>query len=210
MFSQWRRNGNRYSKNFVALEGRSLLIETQDRRSKKKRGKYFIFVSLFVILLSVFVLALFIRNSAWYHEVFDYDAVSLGKFLRKEKLDTGVTEIRSAYFVDENGREVKLEFPVEFWTMIADDFAGLTWGKAIKYRIHSVSQPVNDILITSRRKIIELELVSAKHEEPVFVKIYKEGYVWISLKAEDEFMIGTACIPKYYDEALKFISMEGE
>lgn len=94
--------------------------------------------------------------------------------------------------------------------MIADDFAGLTWGKAIRYRLHWVSEPVDEMLITGRSKILELELVSEKHTEPVFIKIYRQGYVWVSLRKEDEFRIGTASAKKYYDEALKFISMEGE
>lgn len=185
-------------------------MEKQNRRGKKKRWKYLVFIPLSVIVLSVVVLALFIRNSAWYHEVFDYDAVSLGKLLRKEKLDTGVTGIRSASIVKEDGQEVSLELPVEFWTMIADDFAGLTWGKAIRYRLHWVSEPVDEMLITGRSKILELELVSEKHTEPVFIKIYRQGYVWVSLRKEDEFRIGTASAQKYYDEALKFISMEDE
>lgn len=185
-------------------------MEKQNRRGKKKRWRYFIFIPLSVIAVSVIVLVLFIRNSVWYHEAFDYDAVSLGRLLRKEKLDTGVTGIRSASIVKEDGQEVSLELPVEFWTMIADDFTGLTWGKAIRYRIHWVSEPVDEVLITGRSKIVELELVSTKHAEPVFIKIYKQGYVWVSLREEDEFWIGTASVKKYYDEALKFICVEGE
>lgn len=185
-------------------------MEKQNRRGGKKRWKYFVFLPLSVIVLAVIVLALFIRNSAWYHDVFDYDAVAFGKLLRKEKLDTGVTEIRSASLVKEDGQEVGLELPVEFWTMIADDFAGLTWGKAIRYRLHWVSEPVDEVLITGRSKILELELVSAKHAESVFIKIYKQGYVWISLRKEDEFRIGTASAKKYYDEALKFIRVKAK
>lgn len=178
-------------------------MEKQNPNMKKKI-KY-IFVPLLILLSALLVLIFLVRNSTWYHNVFDSDAVSLGKFLRKEKMDAKVTKIQSAYLVDESGQEVKVELPLEFWAMIANDFTKLSWGKAIKYRIHLVSQPIDDFKIISRNKIIELELMSAKLDEPVLVKIYKEGYLWTSLKAESEFMIGTAYAEGYYKEGLKYM-----
>ncbi|MCH5273857.1 MAG: hypothetical protein J1E35_09310 [Lachnospiraceae bacterium] len=174
---------------------------------RKKRGM--ILIPAFTVF-TVFVLILFVRNSAWYYELFDFDAVSFGKFLKKEKLDTGVTEIRSGYIVEKDGQKVEVKLPAEFWTMITDDFTKLSWEKAIKYRIHSISQPMDDILITSRCRTMEFEIVSSKIDEPVLIKIYREGYLRIGLKTDNEFRIGAAYSEKYYQEGLKFIYMEDE
>lgn len=183
-------------------------MKERNQSIEKKRWKH-IPVLLFVILLSILVLIILVRNSEWYHDRFDYDAVAFGKFLKKEKLDTGITRIQSAYLVDESGQEVKLELPMEFWIMITNDFT-FSWGKAIKYRIHSVSQPEDDFKNASRHKIMEFEIVLSKFDEPILVKIYKEGYLWTSLKTDSEFMIGSAYSEKYYKEGIKFICMEDE
>ena len=78
--------------------------------------------------------------------------------LKKEKLDTKVTEIRSGYLIEKDGKKVKVEVPVEFWTMIADDFTQFSFWEAIKYRVKYVSMPIDDFKIVNKQEIMGFEL----------------------------------------------------
>lgn len=127
--------------------------------------------------------------------------------LKKEKLDTKVTEIRSGYLIEKDGKKVKVEVPVEFWTMIADDFTQFSFWEAIKYRVKYVSMPIDDFKIVNKQEIMGFELFLHNSDEAIRVKIYEEGFIRIRDK---ELRIGDLYTRRYYKEGLKFLRMEDE
>lgn len=193
-----------------SLRGSSVKQEANYGKKRKKSILYHFFATFLVLLITLLVLILVVRNSKWYRDTFDYDAVSFGKFLKKEKLDEGVTRIQSAYLVEQggHGRKVKVELPAEFWTMITEDYTKFSLTNALRYRGSSLTMPRDDFLFSSRL-VMEFELVLSEFTEPVLVKLYdagtSDGHIWIGLKPDEKFTIRASYVDKYYKEGLNFI-----
>ena len=173
---------------------------------EKKRRKYVLLIS-FILLSSVLTLILVVKNSDWYHEVFDFDAVSFGRLIKKEKLDTRVTEIRSGYLMEKDGKKISVEVPIEFWKMIVDDFIKFDFGETIEYRMNYVSMPTDDFKAVNGQEIMGYELFLNNSAETIMVKIYEEGFIRIR---GERFRIGKEYTKKYYEEGIELLRMEEE
>ena len=178
---------------------------------KKGTKKYkHLFVVLGIMFLGMAVLMGCFINSKWYRELqalYKYDAVAFAKYIKQEKLDEKVIGIDSAFVFDTYDNKIELELPVEFWTMICNDFMKMSWKDKISYRIEWPFEPVDDVMDRyGGRKLIEFELVLTGYDEPVVVKIYTRG--GLQRGGGPKYNVGVSNTKRYYKDALKFICEE--
>lgn len=167
-----------------------------------KRKKH-VLALILILLISVVILSLVVKKNEWYRRMFSFDAVSLGSLLKKEKLDTGITEIRSGYIVENEGERIQVEVPIEFWMMIVTDFTRFSFAEKVKYRVNHVLSPKDDFKASNEREIMGFELFFKDLDKTIMVKICEGGFIWIQDKC---FEVGEAYITRYYKEGQDFLN----